>query len=369
MYTPGWKHVGLMMMALSAWPAGATTMYTIQDLGVVAGGYVSNGHGINASGQVTGQSSVSIALGRGETYPFFWNGGTMQNLGTLGRGWGINASGQGVGDSLGTGFFWNGTLIEALPTTGYSGVSGTSARGINNSGQVVGTIFSSSDNRTTDNHAVIWSGGIIQDVGVGFGMAINSSGQATGRNSLSNRAFFWDGTTSRELGTLGGNTAFASSVGNAINAFGKIAGVATNALNAQHAFVWDGTNMRDLGTIDGFGSSIGYGINASGGVVGSSDTTTGVRHAFIWDGNTMTDLNSILLNGMGWVLESAEAINDAGQITGTAVRRDNGILTIHAFLLDPVSDGVPPAAEVPESSSIWMAAVGLGVVVMSRRRR
>jgi probable HAF family extracellular repeat protein len=67
--------------------------------------------------------------------------------------------------------------------------------------------------------------------------------------------------------------------------------------------------MTDLGTLGGKFSS-GLGINASGDVVGWS-TVAGdsVFHAFLYSGGTMKDLGAFL---------SADAINDLGEITGTA---------------------------------------------------
>jgi probable HAF family extracellular repeat protein len=45
----------------------------------------------------------------------------------------------------------------------------------------------------------------------------------------------------------------------------------------------------------------------------------------------MIDLNNLIASGSGWVLTSAEAINDKGQIVGWGTL--NG--TSRAFLLDP----------------------------------
>src|SRR5688500_6265601 len=82
--------------------------YTVADLGTL-GGTSSIGWGINASGQVTGQSYTT---GDAETHAFLYDG-AMHDLGTLGgtfsSGAGINDSGQVTGQSDGHAFLWTPT--------------------------------------------------------------------------------------------------------------------------------------------------------------------------------------------------------------------------------------------------------------------
>jgi probable HAF family extracellular repeat protein len=347
MYASRCKYFGFVMLALSAWPAGATTMYTIQDLGA------GTGMAINASGQVAGQG-VSVG---GQAHAFLWSGGIAQDLGVLAgfpassAGFGINSAGQVVGQSNASGSsvhaaLWSGGTITDMGTSGVNSV----AFGINDFGMVAGRMQSATGGAL---NAVIWDGTSVKVLGQGFAYAINEFGQATG-DSFSGFAFFWDGTTYRNIGT---------GYGLAINDSGKITG-GGGAQN--HAFFWNGTSMQDLGTLGG-ASSVGRGINNSNIVVGNSLSGTGVR-AFVWDGNTMTDLNSILQNGAGWTLDNATAINDKGQITGSGTRVVNGQSLQRAFLLTPVPDAPPPPSQTPEPSTVVMALVGLSVVVIGRRR-
>jgi probable HAF family extracellular repeat protein len=85
--------------------------------------------------------------------------------------------------------------------------------------------------------------------------------------------------------------------------------------------------------------SQGWGINNQGDVVGYSDIEMGITgngHAFLYKRGTLYDLNSLLDGGgSGRTLLAANAINDAGQITG--VGRVNG--QRRAFLLTPVKQG------------------------------
>ena len=51
--------------------------------------------------------------------------------------------------------------------------------------------------------------------------------------------------------------------------------------------------MQDLGTLGGT-YSVGFAINDSGQVTGTADTADGAAdHAFLWDGTTMQDLGTL----------------------------------------------------------------------------
>src|SRR5207245_7395691 len=63
--------------------------------------------------------------------------------------------------------------------------------------------------------------------------------------------------TALDLGTLGGNASFAFG----LNAAGQVAGTSTTASGDQHAFFWDGTTMRDLGTLGRNVSTAGSNTN------------------------------------------------------------------------------------------------------------
>ncbi len=55
------------------------------------------------------------------------------------------------------------------------------------------------------------------------------------------------------------------------------------------------------------------------------------NRAVIWDGGQMKDLNTLIEAGSGWVLTSANAINESGQIAGTGTFNGRQ----RAFLLTP----------------------------------
>jgi probable HAF family extracellular repeat protein len=53
-------------------------------------------------------------------------------------------------------------------------------------------------------------------------------------------------------------------------------------------------------------------------VTGYGYTAGNARHAFLWDPQSgMRDLNDLIPSGLGWELNSGNAINDAGQIAGS----------------------------------------------------
>ncbi len=136
----------------------------------------------------------------------------------------------------------------------------------------------------------------------------------------------------KDLGALGGGS--NSSYARGINGAGQVVGYAsTIAHGPEHAFLYENGQMKDLGTLgDDSNSSYANDINDSGQVVGTSATGIGSPHAFLYENGQMTDLNSLIPAGSGWLIESAQGINNDGQIVVSGSK--DGVGT-HALLLTP----------------------------------
>jgi probable HAF family extracellular repeat protein len=353
--------IGIRVQAAAEPPA-----YHVTDLGTLGGTY-SAGLGINASGQVTGNSYTA---GNAATHAFLWtpttpNGvsGSLLDLGTLGgtssEGWGINASGRVTGYSQTTGdaaqhaFLYDGTLHDLGTLDGTASVGWD----INDSGQVVGY--------SDGGGAFLYLAGVMRDLTTADGLSshavgINAIGQVAGvfysADAAENHAFLWTPTTPngltgsfQDLGTLGGTF---NSYAYDINDSGQVTGYSiTSQGEAYHAFLYDEGVMQDIGWLDSWlDSTFGLGINNSGQIVGASG-----GRAFLYSGGAMVDLNSLIDPLSGWALGNAWAINDAGQITGWGYigGRQN------AFLLTPV----------PEPSSIALLILSVPLLVLHNSRR
>jgi probable HAF family extracellular repeat protein len=173
----------------------------------------------------------------------------------------------------------------------------------------------------------------------------------------------------RDLGPLPGG---ASSQARAIGPSGLIAGDATNASSIKHAVLWDGGAPMDLGAPDGFIVSGVLAINAAGEVAGHVYSDASGYLAYSWSGGTWTGLPNLPnrmqaiargINADGLVVgesftpgrrdgaavlwdageavdlgnfggrAKAQAINDAGQVTGSStILLPNGAEESRAFL-------------------------------------
>ncbi len=131
-----------------------------------------------------------------------------------------------------------------------------------------------------------------------------------------------------------------------INDNNMIAGTTANNTRVtpviySRAFVYDYDALTDnltiLPVLEGGLHSHAYDINENNEVVGYSESATG-NHAVMWNGTGgVTDLHT-LMSAEGWVLTSATAINDNGDIAGTGTL--NG--AVHGFVLTNGSISGPP---------------------------
>ncbi len=319
-------------LALTAWakkgggggkPGGGEepATYTQVDLGTL-GGSSCSAYGINDAGQVVGRSYNADNLPRAFLVtPEYDNDGNPV-VWFLDDGQGNNALMIDIGALDGD---WAGLAF-----------------GVNDSGQVVGTSRGRVDGKDRS-RAFVWED-------------LNGNGVSDGAEMI-------------DLGTLGGDFSEAKSINN----LGQVVGWATgDEFAGSRAFLWedldgngqsDPGEMIDLGTLGGTSSEAKF-INDSGQVVGSADTSATnkdgwfIKHAFlitpeydeveekwVWcrddtgpGGEGPPDgVNDLMidLGTLGGPVSVAVAMNDSGQIAGTAQINGN---TAYAFLLTPEYD-------------------------------
>ncbi|HSV90315.1 MAG TPA: hypothetical protein VLH80_04425 [Nitrospiraceae bacterium] len=309
---------------------------------------------------------------------------------------GINQAGEVVGtNSSGQAF-----IFSLSAGTKIIGATGTSARAINDSGQIAMQVA---------NHAQIFtrSTGHLTDLGTLGGLtssprAINSSGVVVGQSQDSTGQFFpfmFNGGPMFSLGSFGGSS--PSCEANGVNASGEAVGVCLNAANFPRAFyvlkgfkdfdpshtnyssganaindsgvavgaskrvpcapmslnvcegpAWRPAIFNPNGTIQVLGSlaganggdTIANAINNPGDIVGDSPAPGGGFHGFIFTNGKLLDLNNWSFRDtsnnplIGWVIKTADGINDFGQIVGRAFDPTG---TLQIVLLTPVKFIVP----------------------------
>lgn len=344
--------------------------------------------GINNRGQVFGRTWDSRVV--------LWNPGTSAPV-TLSPSLGNGSMGQLTASAMNdpgviagyvthfsvnpssTGELWRegGTFAPlAVP----SGFTGSTATGINNAGQVAGSV----GNGLIDRPALWNSDGTVKllptlsdpDSHLIAGesaRAINNKGQIVGSTYTdhNNQAVLWNDSnaTPTVLGALGQNM---ESNAVAINDAGQIAGWSNIIGGGRHAVFWNSSTSgpTDLGTLGDFmgrggipgqASSIATGINADGLIVGksiySSPSMSGLDiTSFLWDGTHMININSLLPADAvraGFISSDTVSINNAGVIAGVG---NNGV----PFLLTPVPE--------PETWTMLLAGLSLSMV-MARRRQ
>jgi len=362
----------------SATPAGDIRGYFwtaergMIDIGTL-GGTLSYPLAINDNDEVVGYSQIGSGAACLElpcTHGFLWTTKTgMIDLGTVdsetvrvvplsinNRGEVVGyyhtfSQGRGVGHGIERPFLWTAKTgmidLGSLP----GDIAGAAAA-INRKGEVIGSSYNCSVGTSCRGqfpHPVLWTVNKVR-VGLGtlggesaFASAINDRGEITGGSETAigpdgtsgNHAFLWTARSGmRDLGALGAQNSNA----NAINDRGEIVGTYwsdTGPVSETRAFLWTQyRGMIDLGT---FGGAFTYpaAINDRGEVVGSSNRAEfvdgiPVNRAFYWRLQAgMTDLGT-LVNGR---YSDAVGINRSGQILGDSDRGEGNFQ--HAVLWTP----------------------------------
>lgn len=337
--------VSILMCLLFAGHAAAEVgTYSVTDLGTLGGNGTAQAFDINEAGQVVGYATTASL----KYHAFLWEGGVMIDLGTLPTGstsqaFGLNNYGQVVGfafDGSAAGgarnhaFLWgNGVMTDLFPEPAHS-----VANAINDAGQVVG--------QHNLNRPYIWQDGEFYELGGfsgsnswGYALGINNAGQVVGSSpvnngsdGLSQHAFLWEGGVMTDLGALPG---LPDSRAHAINELGQVVGFSSffdpdTTDEIFESFLWKSGVMIDLGVPGDLNRA--HDINDLGQIVGWSSSG-----AYIYQDGVVTNLNTLIPAGSGVSLSTATGINNAGQIVVNG--RVGG--RFHAFLLTPVEGGTP----------------------------
>jgi uncharacterized membrane protein len=249
-------------------------------------------------------------------------------------------------------FAWqNGELTDLGALGASPGIECSQADSINANGEIAGI----SGNGVFDPligveeiRAVVWKDGEIRDLGslggnLSAAMVINNRSEVIGISanavpdpfSLAGvgtqvRGILWDKGKMRDLGTLGGPDTNAFG----LNERGQVTGNSyidstpnsITGLPTSDPFLWtEERGMIDLGTLGGVWGGAGL-VNNRAQVVGSSSLAadpgaclgignTANCHPFVWDDGKLTDLTTETIGGNPI---TANALNDAGEIVGTA---------------------------------------------------
>src|SRR5580693_4803330 len=356
------------------------SMYTIQDLGTLPNFPSCTATAISQSGNVTGYCTPaggSILLGT-NTRGFIYSNGKMTDLGQATSAvalvpTGVNDAGLVVGGyvdinllkgvSLAPFIYQNGSIQQ------YTGIPPNCGPfGLNNAGQSAATqVLAGGFNFFVESQAFELTAGsgamglppVKASQGVAFGISSANNWIAGASAAVASSVVglitptLWHNGVAQTLPAVPGfNDATATGVNQSGMATGM--GFTFNFSEIQdgnatgHALLFNNGAVTDLGTLPGDKTSAGVGINNSGSIVGFSTSqppdislfTAGLlepalsnSHAFVYANGTMIDLTRQLPNGTGWQLSSASAINDAGQIAGTGIIKQQQ----HAFLLTPVT--------------------------------
>lgn len=360
---------------LAAWMAlgvpvavQATPFYALTVIGTAG----SVPYGINSAGQIVGQ------LVAGENrHAFYFDGTTLNDLGTLGGASSIaraiNDSGTVVGMATMAsgelrGFTWSGGgPLTALRLGVFD------ARGINNAGTIVGIGRYPDGLGYTTPAAITYADGVITGLGQiqgslgegAYGLGINDAGLAVGEAEIGgppnrpSQPFLYSGGAMHDLGSFGGIYGAAR----AINDRGQVVGAAGGAyqndgnLYPAKAFLWQDGVLQTLGEFVPNGDSVATDINNAGLIVGEAATAAGMR-GFLYRGNGMVLLDSLIDPASGWSITAANGINDVQQIAATACR----LGACYAVRLDL-------AAAIPEPGQASMLGVGLLLAGSAARLR
>ncbi len=328
---------------------GVTTLLTPATTDGGLGPVASTAYGVNAGGQVVGQSTIFTGSGNAGLWTVGSGGAvTATDLGTLGScAYGINDSGLIAGYSATSAGAYHAVLFNtgggtvAIADIGTLGGTTSEAYAINNSGQVVGL----ADTSDGVGHAFLWTA-------------------SAGMSNL-------------DAGSSLGETASTAS---AVNSAGSVVGSMTLSSGAVDAFLYSGGTMLDLNSLVSPTAdwTLGYakGINDSGQIAGSGTNPAGQTDAFLLTPATPGDANldgKVDINDLTIVLahygQTGTTWTD-GEFTGDGKVDINDLTIVLAHYNETLGSSAGPGiGAVPEPAGLLLLATGLAGLLASARRK
>jgi uncharacterized membrane protein len=356
-----YQFAAILILLTSATTNSAIKYHTIE-LATLPGYDASFALSINNRGEVVG--SVHDYSHSKERAVLFDTSGDGNNidLGSLGgdhsKAFSINSSGTIVGVSASDSFYSpHATLFDPNGIANIGLPDESSAQSINDCNQIVGYKVFHPPNNDPVNHATIFntnSDSNIIDLGTlpGYSSSValsnNNCDEIVGFSSPDMQSSDWRATlfdpngsgNNTDLATLGGQMSIAYS----INESGQIAGSADTDTDYHRATLFDPTGNGDnidLGTKTGYLESAAFAINNNSQIVGLFylDPIRNEYRAMLFDptgAGDNVDLNEAINPTSGYILHSAQSVNDHGQI---ACIGHNEQGHTRAFLLSPADKG------------------------------
>lgn len=304
---------------------------------------------LNAHGDVVGGMTTDPASSL-NLRAFLWRRGTLTALGAPDRtstALTLNNTGLIAGLEVQGG----GSVAGVVLNSGSSAVIGGADRfvpqGANDAGEIAGYVV---DGTTYETFAAVYRDGVVTRLPkVGHGthqaFAINARGEAVGTAAISGESVYavvrWRAGVAERVALPGD-----MNEGEDINDHGDILAVSrstnpSTGMREHRAYVVQNGTLTELGGLHAAGAPVETeprAMNNAAQVVGKSMSASGVR-GFLWNAGRLTDLNALLDTPLaeGWIVDSAEDINDACQIIGSVRRAsDTSSAGTRGVILTPV---------------------------------